>query len=67
MRLKLFAGSRSFAPATQIAVARLHLPSGEVLNNQVVCLDGEGFVSKYAPLQMEQAFTEWFRGDAYLR
>lgn len=67
MHLKLSADNRAFVSSTRIAVARLHLPNGEVLNNQVVSIDEEGYVHAYFPLQTEDAFTEWFKGDAYLR
>lgn len=67
MRLKLFADNREFAASIKVAVARLHLPNGQALNNQVVAIDEEGFVMSYGPLEEEQAFTEWFKGDAFVR
>lgn len=53
------------------AVSRLHLPTGEVLKNQVVevCEDPvtHRVSTTYHPLTEETAFTEWKGGDHYLK
>lgn len=54
----------------RFAVSRLHLPTGEVLKNQVVerCEDPvtHAVSCRYYPLTEEVAFTEWRGGEYYL-
>lgn len=52
----------------RFAVKRLHLPNGEVLNDQVVeMLQADGKTTyRHYPLDHEFAFTEWVGGDFFL-
>ncbi len=53
-------------PFTLHAVARLHLGSHLVLNNQVVRMDTTGHYLAHFPLKGETAATSWHKGDAYV-
>lgn len=49
----------------RIAVLRLHLKDGRILQRQTICLDNAGRILTYAPLEHETSLTEWHRGDWY--
>ena len=46
----------------RIAVSRLHLPDGTLLNNQVIELS-DGIPQRHYPLVHELPATEWLGGD----
>lgn len=46
----------------RIAVSRLHLPDGTLLNNQVIELS-DGIPQRHYPLVHELHATEWLGGD----
>ena len=50
----------------KIAVSRLHLPDGRVLNNQIVIFS-EGKAVRFYPLTEEEPCTTWFGSDFFLQ
>lgn len=56
--------SRRFS--RRIAVSRLHTPEGDMLQNQVVEFDAEGYPICHYPLTEELHSTEWYPEDFYL-
>ncbi len=61
--------STSYSPPRRFAVARLHLPDGRILKQQVIeCIEptADGPRYRFFPLTQEIAFTEWRGGDFYL-
>lgn len=50
-----------------LAVLRLRLPDGSVLQRQLLTLDAEDRVLSYRPLTEEVPFCPWYRGEWILR
>lgn len=51
---------------TSLAVLRLHLPDGTVMERRVVEMDADGRVLRHRPLTHETPATPWLREDFYI-
>ncbi|MGN0091228.1 MAG: hypothetical protein ACI36Z_09805 [Alloprevotella sp.] len=49
----------------RIAVLRLHLKDGRILQRQILCLNDTDHILSFAPLKHETCLTEWHRSDWY--